>query len=120
MRPVAAGCETGVANEWTDDAVKGTAELTLAQAFLSAGAANVVLTLWRIDDAGAGEFAKKFYAALARFSVDDALSDAQRRMALDTRYASPYYWAGYVLTGAGTQEPTDRSVSVLTGNRSDR
>ena len=45
---------------------KGTAELTLAQAFLSAGAANVILTLWRIDDAGAGEFAKAFYSALSR------------------------------------------------------
>jgi CHAT domain-containing protein len=109
------GCETGTASEWTDDPVKGTAELTLAQAFLSAGAANVILTLWRIDDAGAGEFAKTFYAALSRLGIDDALSETQRRMATDARYSNPYYWAGYVLTGPGTQEPADPSVSVVTG-----
>jgi CHAT domain-containing protein len=89
--------------------------LTLAQAFLSAGASNVVLTLWRIDDAGAGEFAKGFYTALGRVAVDDALAEAQRQMAASSRYASPYYWAGYMLTGAGAQEPTTPSVSVLTG-----
>jgi CHAT domain-containing protein len=109
------GCETGAASEWTDDPVKGTAELTLAQAFLSAGAANVILTLWRIDDAGAGEFAKTFYAALSRLGIDDALSETQRRMATDSRYANPYYWAGYVLTGPGTQEAPGPSVSVVTG-----
>jgi CHAT domain-containing protein len=109
------GCETGAASEWTDDPVKGTAELTLAQAFLSAGAANVILTLWRIDDAGAGEFAKTFYAALSRLGIDDALSETQRRMATDSRYANPYYWAGYILTGPGTQEAADPSVSVVTG-----
>ena len=95
--------------------MKGTAELSLAQAFLSAGASNVILTLWRIDDAGAGEFAKAFYTALSRATVDEALAQAQRRMAGDGRYANPYYWAGYVLTGAGTQEAADPSVSVVTG-----
>jgi CHAT domain-containing protein len=109
------GCETGAAYEWTGDPVKGAAELTLAQAFLSAGAENVVLTLWRIDDAGAGEFAKGFYAALARVGVDDALAEAQRRMAVDARYANPYYWAGYLLTGPGTQDAPNPSVSMVTG-----
>ncbi len=110
------GCETGTASEWTDDPVKGTAELTLAQAFLSAGAANVVLTLWRIDDAGAGEFAKAFYSALPRLAIHDALAEAQRRMAASAPYANPYFWAGYVLTGPGTQEPASPSVSVVTGS----
>ena len=36
-------------------------------------------------------------------------------MAADARYANPYYWAGYLLTGAGTQEAADPSVSVVTG-----
>jgi CHAT domain-containing protein len=95
------GCETGASPEWMDDAVRGTAELTLAQAFLSAGAANVILTLWRIDDAGAGEFAKAFYAGLPRLPITDALAEAQRRMAANARYASPFFWAGYVLAGSG-------------------
>lgn len=95
------GCETGAGQQWTDDPVRGAAELTFAQAMLSAGAANVVLTLWRIDDAGAAAFAARFYEALPRLSVAEALVRAQRAMARDAAYASPYYWAGYMLSGAG-------------------
>ncbi|MEP7344337.1 MAG: CHAT domain-containing tetratricopeptide repeat protein, partial [Gemmatimonadaceae bacterium] len=94
------GCETGAGQEWTDEPVRGTAELTLAQAFLSAGAANVILTLWRIDDAGAGAFASNFYDELSKSGVALALAQAQRRMAIDSRYGNPYYWAGYLLSGA--------------------
>ena len=32
------GCETGAQQEWLDDPVRGTGDLTLAQAVLSAGA----------------------------------------------------------------------------------
>src|SRR4030095_13124493 len=85
------GCETGAGYEWTDDPIKGTAELTLAQAFLSAGASNVILTLWRIDDAGAGAFANNFYDELSKSGVALALAKAQRRMATDSRYGNPYY-----------------------------
>ena len=109
------GCETGARYEWMDDPVKGTAELTLAQALLSAGAANVILTLWRIDDAGAGTFAKTFYSGLFRLSAADALADAQRQLSEDARYGNPYYWAGYLLAGAGAQDSTSTSVSVLSG-----
>jgi len=109
------GCETGARYEWMDDPVKGTAELTLAQALLSAGAANVILTLWRIDDAGAGAFAKTFYSALSRLSPVDALAETQRQMSTDARYGNPYYWAGYLLAGAGAQDSARTSVSVLSG-----
>ena len=63
------GCETGRARAVTRDPVRGTVDLTLAQAALAAGAANVISTLWRIDDAGAGEFAARFYAHLKGSSV---------------------------------------------------
>jgi CHAT domain-containing protein len=109
------GCETGAGQEWTDDPVRGAAELTLAQAFLSAGAANVVVTLWRIDDAGAAAFAREFYRALPHESIAGAVASAQQNMATDARYASPYYWAGYILSGAGLgagpQEAGASSVS---------
>ena len=59
------GCETGAGKEWTEDPVLGTADLTLAQAVLAAGAQQVVSTLWRIDDAGAAEFAEQFYRHLS-------------------------------------------------------
>ena len=97
------GCETGAGQEWSDDPVRGAAELTLAQAFLSAGAANVVVTLWRIDDAGAAAFADRFYRALPQRDLADAVATAQRSLASDARYESPYYWAGYILSGEGAR-----------------
>jgi CHAT domain-containing protein len=109
------GCETGAGQAWSDDPVRGTADLTLAQAALSAGAGNVVSTLWRIQDAGAATFAGRFYTHLQRGSVSAALALAQRDMIADSTLASPYYWAGYILSGEGrfggsTQIAGTRSV----------
>lgn len=110
------GCETGANQGWSDDPVRGTGDLTLAQAVLASGAPNVIMTLWRIDDAGAAEFAKLFYRHLQTVDVSTALADAQRGMASDRRYASPYYWAGYTLSGRGElrapQSPIGLSVSL--------
>jgi CHAT domain-containing protein len=115
------GCETGAGQEWSDDPVRGAAELTLAQAFLSAGAANVVLTLWRIDDAGAAEFAGRFYRELPRQALAEAVAAAQRSISSDARYASPYYWAGYILSGAERrrmpQNGASSSVPMLSAMR---
>jgi CHAT domain-containing protein len=95
------GCETGAAQEWTDDPVRGAGSLTLAQAVLAAGATDVISTLWRIDDVGAAAFADRFYRSLQRMPAAEALAAAQRETAADPRHASPYYWAGYVLAGDG-------------------
>jgi CHAT domain-containing protein len=95
------GCETGARQGWTDEPIRGTGDLTLTQALLAAGASNVVSTLWRIDDEGAAVFARHFYASLRQTSAADAFATAQRTMARGARYASPYYWAGYTLSGDG-------------------
>jgi CHAT domain-containing protein len=76
--------------------------MTLAQAFLFAGARNVVATLWRIDDRGAAEFAAHFYRALASEAPPDALATAQRALVRDSRYGAPYYWAAYTVSGSGS------------------
>ena len=49
----------------------------------------------------AAEFAAGFYRSLRLMPVADALAAAQRQMAGDRRYANPYYWAGYTLSGDG-------------------
>jgi CHAT domain-containing protein len=95
------GCETGARRGWSDELVQGTGDLALSQALLAAGAANVVSTLWRIDDAGAAAFAAHFYAALRSAPAAMALAAAQRATARDPRWASPYHWAGYTLSGDG-------------------
>jgi CHAT domain-containing protein len=104
------GCETGAEQPWIDDPVRGSAEHTLAQATLSAGASNVISTLWRIDDAAAAEFARRFYGHLSREFVSSALALAQQEMTTHPTYASPYYWAAYTLSGEGRFGGSQTSV----------
>ena len=99
------GCETGAFREWTQDAMLGAGEMGLGQAVLAAGAQDVVSTLWRIDDTGAAVFADLFYANFGQQDAAHALAQAERAMLADGRYSSPYYWAGYVLSGLGRTRP---------------
>jgi len=69
----------------------------------------VITTLWRIDDAGAAEFAARFYRRLQASTVASALAETQREMAANPRYASPYYWASYTLSGTGDFRPQSTS-----------
>jgi CHAT domain-containing protein len=96
------GCETALGPSWSNTFNRRDDYATLAQAFLYAGAHNVVATLWRIDDRGAAAFAQDFYRELASSSPATALAAAQRRLLSDSRFSAPYYWAAYTISGAGT------------------
>ncbi|HVE32544.1 MAG TPA: CHAT domain-containing protein, partial [Gemmatimonadaceae bacterium] len=99
------GCETALGYSWSNAYSRRDDYATLAQAFLFSGARNVVATLWRIDDRGAAEFARGFYGSLSSSSPSIALAAAQRSFIASSRYAAPYYWAGYVLSGSGDGSP---------------
>jgi CHAT domain-containing protein len=94
------GCETAIGGSWFGQYSRHDDYATLAQAFLFAGASNVVATLWRIDDRAAAAFARRFYAELASTSPANALARAQRALMEDPTYASPYYWAAYTVSGS--------------------
>ena len=96
------GCETALGAATPTSSRSDEDYATLAQAFLFAGARDVVATLWRIDDEGAAEFAGRFYKSLRSASPAEALAQAQRSLIHDPRYSSPYYWAAYTVSGAGT------------------
>jgi CHAT domain-containing protein len=95
------GCETGLGDAWSSTFTRGEDYATFAQAFLFAGAHNVVATLWRINDRAATAFAQKFYEQINNGRLADALAAAQRAFLADRRYAAPFYWAGYSLSGSG-------------------
>jgi len=95
------GCETALGASQPTSSRSDEDYTTLAQAFLFAGASNVVATLWRIDDRAATDLAMRFYGGLAASSPADALAAAQRSMIRDPRYAAPYYWAAYTVSGSG-------------------
>ena len=111
------GCETGAGPAWSTSFARGEDYATLAEAFLFAGARNVVSTLWRIEDRGAAAFATTFYADGASRNPAEALGSAQRRMLTDPQFGSPYYWAAYVATGEGLSldsATTNDRVRVIT------
>ena len=115
------GCETGLGVGGSSGFHSGEDYATLTRAFLKAGVANVIATLWRVEDRGAAMFAERFYRELgARDGKDTpghdqlalALSRAQRDLLRDPKWADPYYWAGFRLTGTG-DEPAARSRGVV-------
>jgi len=122
------GCETGAGGAHSTVFAPGEDYATLAQAFLYAGAGNVIATLWPVDDAGAAEFADQFYRHLIGDSPDRALAEAQRSMLAQERYGNPFFWAAYQLAGydgggrahmqAGFSVPLERApASQFTSGR---
>jgi len=114
------GCETGVGAEWSTSFARGDDFANLSQAFLYAGARTVIATLWPVQDEGASRFAELFYLGVPRLDVGEALAQTQRAMIADPRYAAPYYWAAYRLSGSSdllltAQTAPGASVSSSSG-----
>ncbi len=93
-------CDTGIARIESGDEVIG-----LPRAFIYAGCPSVVATLWLVDDRSTSLLMKGFYRYLREGANK---SDALRRAQIDLMnfedegkkiYASPYYWAPFVLIG---------------------
>jgi len=107
------GCETGLLDAGQQPFVRGMDEASLAQAFLIAGAATIVATLWPVADAAAAEFTEHFYRHLKTgLPPAEALTLAQRD-GLGTR--SGLGWAAYTAWGIGGRKPG--ALVRATGNR---
>lgn len=93
---VLSACRTGLGKE-----VGGEGMVGLTQAFLHAGAPQLVVSLWNVDDRATGELMKRFYTALLSEgrAPAEALRQAQLSLRSEDRWRAPYYWAGFVLQG---------------------
>jgi CHAT domain-containing protein len=93
---VLSACETGLGS-----AAGGEGLLSLAHGFFYAGAARVLLTLWKVDDEATSVLMESFYRALLveRRGPAAALRSAQAMMRRHTRFSHPFYWSGFVLEG---------------------
>jgi CHAT domain-containing protein len=88
------GCETGLAPAAITPAGRGEEYVSLAQAFLYAGAAGVVATMWRIPDSGSVPLVEAFYRALDAGGPLIGLAQANEILKRSVR-THPYYWAGH-------------------------
>lgn len=86
-------CESGRGTVLLGDEVIG-----LPRAFLGAGAASVIVSLWLVQDESTVTLMTHWYRQLReRMGRAAALRAAQQ--ALRERYAHPYYWAPFILIG---------------------
>jgi CHAT domain-containing protein len=70
------------------------------RAFMQAGAASVVATLWPVADAETAGLMETFFVELEGGAAPAAaLTRARRQAIADPRTAHPFYWAGFVIGG---------------------
>ena len=97
---VLSACQTGLGSGRLVDVPPGDDWVGLVQAFQSAGARNVLATLWPVEDRATARLMKRFYVALrAGESESSALAVAQRDALAAGSGRAPFYWAGFVLNG---------------------
>jgi CHAT domain-containing protein/Tfp pilus assembly protein PilF len=93
---VLSACETGLGKE-----IKGEGLIGLTRGFMYAGAPRVVASLWHVDDLATAELMKLFYQRMLKdgLPAGAALRAAQIELSRQKRWASPYFWAGFLLLG---------------------
>jgi CHAT domain-containing protein/tetratricopeptide (TPR) repeat protein len=94
---VLSGCQTALGKR-----VRGDGLLSLTRGFLYAGASQVLVTLWSVDDQATAELMAELYRGLFEDGLAPAaaLRRAQQHLADSERWSDPYFWAGFVLQGA--------------------
>jgi len=80
---------------------RGEGLIGLTRGFLYAGANNLLVSLWQVNDVSSSNLIVDFYQQLLEGqSKSGALREAKLRLLEShTKYAKPYYWAPFVLVG---------------------
>jgi CHAT domain-containing protein len=100
-------CQTQVGAQSRGDDIVG-----LARAFIYAGSPTVIASLWSVDDQATGMLMTAFYKHL-RQGKSKAASLRAAQAETRARYAHPYYWSAFVLTGdpgMDRERPPERAV----------
>ena len=88
-------CRTG-----TGPLAEGEGIMSLSRAFQYAGARNLLVSLWNVDDRATAELMIAFYRRMVSGeSLQKSLSHTKRKMIESRRYAHPKYWAPFILIG---------------------
>lgn len=92
-------CETGAGK-----LSRGEGLLGLSRGFLYAGARNLLVSLWKVNDASTARLMQEFYGNLLEGqSKAEALRNAKLHLIRghdsNSKFARPYHWAPFVLIG---------------------
>lgn len=101
---VLSACQTGLGSGRRADVPPGDDWIGLTRAFLHAGAANVVATLWAVEDLATAALMEEFYRHyLAGADPGRAVAMAQRALLEARPDAHPFEWAGFVAVRGRSQ-----------------
>lgn len=93
---VLSACKTGLGQE-----IRGEGLIGLTRAFQYAGARNLVVSLWEINDASTSVFMEGFYGALKSGArKEEAMREGIAAVAAHPEWSAPYYWSAFVLIGS--------------------
>jgi CHAT domain-containing protein len=89
-------CETGLGKQVSGEGIVG-----LTRGFLHAGAARVLVSLWKVDDRASARLMGRIYEGIFRekLSPAAALRKAQLSVRQDPGFNDPFFWAAFVLHG---------------------
>jgi CHAT domain-containing protein len=93
---VLSACETGLGRLNSSEG-----PMSLARGFYYAGAQNVITSYWNVDDKSTAALFSSVYKNMENSSSSDAIYLAKKELIKNEngKFASPYYWAGFVHIG---------------------
>jgi CHAT domain-containing protein len=99
---VLSACETGIGINYS-----GEGSLSVGRGFQAAGAKNILLSLWKVNDYTTSVFMDDFYRNLSENETFHEANKLAKQNFLDNKdipnaKKSPYFWAAFVFCGVQT------------------
>jgi CHAT domain-containing protein len=89
---VLSACQTGLGEVRNGEGVYG-----LQRAIIVAGAGNLLMSLWKVDDEATSQMMSGFYQAWD--GTDNLRAFRETQLALRSKYRHPFYWGAFIMLG---------------------